>query len=1089
MPVLLDNDQAKMIDHLRQHLTTADMFRLVTAYFSIYGFDALADKLTKENMTVKFLFGDPESVGNIGTEEKSIRPFLWDENGLAFLAESLHESGVICQSDLARRCAEWIGRESVQICSLRQSNFLHGKMYHVQGGGRQSVTVGSSNFTKRGLGASAMPNLEMNIASEDKKICDETADWFEKLWNDKQRGEDVKGKVLTELQRLYRENAPELIYYKMLYEIFREQLEARISEENRMQDAHFHDTKIWQMLYEFQKDGARSIINRLARHNGCILADSVGLGKTFTALAVIKYFQIQNKDTLVLCPKKLENNWRTYQAAAAHADNPLAEDKFSFHLLSHTDLGRSSGQVGGIDLANFNWSNYGLVVIDESHNFRNATQNTRDDNGKIIKLSRYQKLIEDVIKKGTQTKVLLLSATPVNTSLSDLRNQIYLMTGGANNAFANSLGIHSIKETIDDAQKKFKEWESKAGYNKDELLENLGGKFLNLLDSVSISRSRRQITRFYTNFIEEKGDFPARKLQTEYPPTDNRDELSYKKLHQQIGMLKFHIYRPSDYIVDEEVKQKLAEEKKRFNFNQQTRERFLVDMMRINFLKRLESSAHALKLTLERTIGKIDAMTDKISAYDKRLISADIMLDSLPDDDDEDDDFIVNRKAINPYHLRELDTAQWCDDMLKDRQMLTMALHDVEKITPQRDGKLDMFKAHLKAKAAQKNRKLLVFTTFQDTAKYLWDNIQDTAKELGLTVGLVTGEMAQTTLPNGGANFNAVLSDFAPMARNRAQGYGEIDLLIATDCISEGQNLQDCDAVLNYDIHWNPVRIIQRFGRIDRIGSRNKIVQMINYWPTKDMNLYLNLETRVRARMALADATATGDENYLENENYLVNDDLKQTLQRELNFRYAQAKRMQEEILDLDENPKAVSMSDLTLDYFFTQLLRFIQKKREELDALPLGAHAVVDCATVGDLLPDTKAGAVFLFRQIQAATQNPNNPTHPSYLMQVEKDQVRRNYGNTPQILKLLEALTVGKNKPLTDLCDDFNREIKTAEGAKHYNTMAFAAVRNIADTFQSGTLEGVATDPGALIPKSKEKPEAPNLELIAWVVMKDKT
>ena len=1082
MASLLDNHQAKLVDYLRQHLSSAEIFRLVTAYFSIYGFVQLAEQLEKDELQTRFLFGDPKSAGNIGTEPKSGRAFSVTESGLSIVGNSL-DSSILLQRKIAERCAEWVKKESVQIRSLKTSNFLHGKMYHLQGKDKKSVTVGSSNFTQRGLGASTNPNLEINIASHDPETCAETEEWFEKLWQNDKRVEDVKAEVLAELERLYAENPPELIYYKTLYEIFKEELEARDIGEGELQDAHLYDTQIWKMLYEFQKDGAKSAISRLLRYNGCILADSVGLGKTFTALAVIKYFEMRNENVLVLSPKKLENNWRSYQAAAARDNNPLKDDRFSFHLLAHTDLGRESGPAGNIDLSNFNWSNYGLVVIDESHNFRNATKSVRNDQGEVVRTSRYDKLINDVIKEGVNTKVLLLSATPVNTSLMDLRNQIYLMSSGRDDAFGKSLGIHSIGNTVRAAQNKFKEWEStqRELKDKEELLQSLGGEFLHLLGNISIARSRSQIKRFYGDFIKEKGDFPQRKLVTEYPPTDNQGKLSYDSINRLIGELAFHIYRPSKYVIGKEAIEQLEIEKGKYRFNQLTRERFLVDMMRINFLKRLESSAHALTLTLERTIGNIDALLERIERYESKD-DLDASIDFLPGDDDEDEDFIVNRKAIRSYHLRELDTQKWRTDILEDRAKLQTVLADIRQITPQRDGKLDMLKGQLKKKAAEKNRKLLVFTAFKDTAEYLWEELQGTAEELGLNVGLVAGNLAKTT-QSGTSHFESVLSDFAPQARNRGESGDEIDILIATDCISEGQNLQDCDTVLNYDIHWNPVRLIQRFGRIDRIGSSNKVVRMINYWPTPDMELYLKLESRVRARMALADATATGDENYLDEE------DLKALVQPAFDFRDDLAEQMQKaQIWDLEDLSNSVNMSDFTLDYFLTQLLRFLQQNKEELEKTPLGAHAVVSCEEARNLFTETQPGAIFCLRQIESADKHPNNAIYPFYLMQVQKDGVRRGYKSLQQILGLFEATALGKDRPITDLCDAFNREIETEEGKAYYNKMASDAVEYIEQASEKDATESLSSNRSAVLPKVSEKPKASNLELITWLAMKNR-
>ncbi|MGQ4810330.1 RNA polymerase-associated protein RapA [Candidatus Entotheonellaceae bacterium PAL068K] len=920
-PLILDNYSRTVADYLHQSLPDTEVFRLVSAYFSIYGYEILQHELSgiKE---VRFLFGDPASVGELDPGRKAPKSFDLSENGLA----PNHE---LQQKHLARQCASWIKSRRVNIRSISQANFLHGKMYLTESKATNSVAVvGSSNFTRSGLGCGTSANLEINLATSDQAACVELQKWFDRLWANKELTREVKPEVLDALNRIGQDHAPERIYYKTLYNWFHDDIEARQSGERQLSDTHVYDTVIWNTLYAFQKDGAKSVIARLLRHNGCILADSVGLGKTYTALAVIKFFELRNERVLVLCPKKLRDNWALYLAYMAQVNNPFARDRFGYTLLSHTDLSRDTGQAGDIDLAPFNWRHFDLVVIDESHNFRNATVSRRDEAGKIIRRSRYERLLEEVIRQGARTKVLMLSATPVNTSLIDLRNQIYLMTEKREDVFQDSLGIGHIGALLGQAQKAFHAWESAPAKDgkKDKavLLEKLGPDFFRLLGGVSISRSRRQIKTFYAEEMSRVGEFPTQQPpQNHYPPTDLQSAFSYKELSTQIEQFALSIYRPSRYVASEEARQRLEKEKQETHFNQEDRERYLIGMMRVNFLKRLESSAHSLTATLARTIGKIDALLDKIERYEQKQTGQDARADILPDDDEDDDEFLINR-ARHPYHLQDLDLPRWKQDLRQDRTPLVAALKQVKAITPERDGKLRELRQCIRQKMespttdkdGQPNRKLLIFTTFKDTAAYLYKNLSDLATELDLNMAMVAGDATRTTF--GKNNFNAILTHFAPRARGRAAGTsGEIDVLIATDCISEGQNLQDCDTVLNYDIHWNPVRIIQRFGRIDRIGSRNTGVRMLNYWPTKDMDVYLRLQSRVAARMALADAAASGHDDPL-NESQV---------QTELNFRDQQLHQLREEILDLDELSDGVVMSDFTLDYFFAQLLHYLEKK------------------------------------------------------------------------------------------------------------------------------------------------------------------
>ncbi len=1074
--VLIDNRGAKMADYLARHLGGAEIFRLVSAYFSIYGFEALREQLCKPSLkNTKFLFGDPGSVGEVVSGEKQQRSFNLKENGL-----SVKYTKVLQQRQLAEQCAEWIKQNNVEIRTITQSNFLHGKMYHTTNpDGSGVATVGSSNFTRRGLGLSENPNLEINLATENTETHEELKSWFDKIWNDKTLTEDAKRQVLDVLENLYRENAPEFVYYKTLYELFRDKIEKRAEEDSLLENTHLYDSEIWKTLYEFQKDGAKSTIARLQRHNGCILADSVGLGKTYTALAVIKFFELRNATVLVLCPKKLENNWRVYQAVNNQSGNPFLQDKFSYTLLTHTDLSRDSGMSGGTDLANFKWGNYDLVVIDESHNFRNNTKSRKDPDGNIIRMSRYEKLIKDIIQDGVKTKVLMLSATPVNTSLLDLRNQIYLMTRGLDDHLLDSLGVGNIGAVIKDAQNKFKQWEERQDQrlNKENLLKELGGDFLHLLDGVTLARSRKQIRKFYKGFIEEEGDFPKRKKpDNRYPHTDTEKQLSYENLHSNISALKFRFYQPSLYVIGPEAQQRLDAEKEEHNFNQKDREIFLAAMMRINFLKRLESSAHAFTLTLERTAGKIDVLIDKIKKYQQKNSPDKQTVECLPDDEEDDEEFLVNRNAIHPYKLSELNVELWKQNIQSDRRVLQQILDKIQTITPQRDGKLQLIKKELEKKAAQKNRKLLIFTAFKDTAEYLYENLAETGEKLGLNLALVCGDLTRTGY--GKNTFGDILYNFAPQTRPGRSPKEQIDILIATDCISEGQNLQDCDTVLNYDIHWNPVRLIQRFGRIDRIGSKNLSVNMINFWPTKDMNLYLKLENRVRARMALVDATATGDDNSLDEAAF------KEAAKTELNFRDRQIERIREEIIDFEEASDSISMSDLTLDYFMTQLLRYLEANKDALEKAPHGIHAVIKSNTQDLSAKEAKPGAIFFFRQNHAAENNINNPTHPFYFVYVQEDEgVRYGYINAHIILQRFENLSHGKTKPDNALCNAFNSQIK--DNLEHYNKLIEQAVDHIKKAFSDTANKNLSKSRDTVLPTKSENPDLKNLELLTWLVI----
>ena len=1070
---------------LEDGIQNGSTLSVVSAYFTIYAYEKLQHVLN-EIEELRFLFGDPDFV-------KRLDPNNTDKKAFGITDTGLELNQQLRQKPLAKACAKWI-KEKVQIRTTRQSNLLHGKMYHIDNQGVEKAILGSSNFTVRGLGLSENSNnIELNMVVDSDRDRADLKRWFDEIWNDDKLVEDVKTLVLAKLAQMGKDHAPELIYYKTLYELFREEIATRQASEQNIEDIHLYDTLIWNKLYQFQKDGAKSVIARLLRHNGCILADSVGLGKTFTALAVIKFFELRNERVLVLCPKKLRENWAVYPAYNSQASNEFLDDKFSYTVLSHTDLSRYTGESGSVNLEDFNWSSFDLIVIDESHNFRNDTPPVRDSDGTFIRHSRYSRLIEEVIKSGTKTKVLMLSATPVNTSLIDLRNQIHIMTEKREDVFQDSLGVSNIGNLLRQTQKAFKAWEEKSAKegvrDKAKLLESLGADFFQLLGGVSIARSRRHIKTFYADEMQNIGEFPTHeKPENCHPPTDLKGKLSYKELADQIGEFELSIYRPSSYLISEEAKQRLADEKKRFRFNQEDREKFLIGMMQTNFLKRLESSAFSLSETLERTIDKIDNMLDKIDRYKKnqKLTDSDLSDDILPEDDDDDEDFLINR-AKYPYHLSELDLNQWKQDLHKDKQTLTVAWNNVRSITPDRDGKLKAIMKHIRQKHEKPtkdlegnlNKKLLVFSTFKDTAEYLYKNLSDLASELDINMAMVSGDLTRTKC--GNSDFNAILTNFAPNARNRTETSDDnIDLLIATDCISEGQNLQDCDTVINYDIHWNPVRIIQRFGRIDRIGSKNESVKMINYWPTEDMEVYLRLRSRVASRMALADATASGDDDPLNEFTY-------EQAQMELNFRDKQLKKLRNEVIDLDELSEGVVLSDFTLDYFFTQLLRYLERNRAELDATPDGAYAVTD-----NTIDTMNNGVIFFLKLRNASTDKKEktaSPIHPFYTVFIRNNHdIRYGCMNVKQILDLFEVITEGKTEAIDKLCLWFDQETKHGKDMDHYNELLNTVVKQITSSHTKTQKQGLKRggDRNFKLTKSSEAPKSTSdFELITWLVI----
>lgn len=1081
---IVDNRNRRVGDFLRDSISAGSDLAIVSAYFTIYAYEALRDVLDDAGR-MRFLYGEPTATGTPDPGGDGSKSFRLSEDGGILLQQAL------AQKPLARACAAWI-RKQVDIRTIARTNFLHGKLYHIAHGTESSALAGSSNFTLRGLGYGSAPNLELNLEVRTHEDRAALLGWFDDLWADETLTRDAKADVLSALERLGRPYAPEFVYFKTLFHVFEEWLERHVERDGLIHDVHLHDTEIWRALYAFQQDGATSAINRLLRHNGCIVADSVGLGKTWTALAIIKFFESRNDRVLVLCPKRLEDNWIHYTSWAAHRNNPFEKDRLNYAVRAHTDLSRYEGHAGAVDLKNFNWGVFDLIVIDESHNFRNEGRNRKNEAGDIVRRSRYNRLLEEAVKGGVPTKVLMLSATPVNTSLRDLRNQIYLMTEKRETAFRETLGIGDIHSIFGVAQREFQRWEnvrrSEGSADKADLLERLGADFLTLLDAVTIARSRNHIQRFYPDVMEQIGGFPRRaKPENLYPPTDGAGELSYDDLHRRIGQFRLAVYMPSQYLKDTAS---LEKEKATLRFDQRDRERWLIGMMRVNLLKRLESAVHSFTLTMGRIIEKMDDLERRIEAW--RTVGGEESFDGRPEEDEEDEDFAVGRGRR--YQFEELDTDRWQQDLREDRRVLEALYNNAVKVTVDRDAKLAELKRVLRHKVDEApvdkdgriNRKVLVFTTFADTALYVYDNLVDwVCHDLGVHIALVTGGDGNRS-STGHKGFVDILERFAPNAQQAIGVNEEIDILIATDCLSEGQNLQDCDLVVNYDIHWNPVRLMQRFGRIDRLGSRNKRVAMTNFWPTRDLDRYLDLKHRVEARMALADVAATGLDDPL-NDAPPTLEDTAEGAQLELAFRDRQLQQMRAEILDIEDTDEGLSLNDLTLDDFVADLLHYIQQNRAALEAAPLGIHAIVD-ANTKDGLPDTvRPGVIFCLKRSGDLSARTPNRLWPYFLVYVRDDgTVRYTFQQARQCLAIFRVLAAGRPEASTVLEDAFDMETDHGRQMDGYDKLLASALRNIAGTFSRAELAGLGRQRGATLTAKPNGVE--QLDLITWLVIKDK-
>jgi ERCC4-related helicase len=1095
-------------DFLKNSISTNSDVSIVSAYFTIYAYHHLKGNLDTIN-GLRFLFGEPAFIKSIDPDKTNTRDFKIEDDRIVIPIESR-----LVQKQIAKECSEWI-RSKTQIRSMVKPNFLHGKMYHIrQESGIEKAIAGSSNFTVNGLGLGGGKNIELNIIIDSDRDRQELREWFDSIWND-ETGivEDVKEQVLKYLEQLYVENEPEFIYFKTLYHIFEDYLDEQKRGGLLNERTGFFDSEIWNTLYDFQKDGVRGAINKILRHNGCIIADSVGLGKTYEALAVIKYFEMLNSRVLVLCPKKLTGNWTIYQAGQNHALNPFKKDRFNYTVLYHTDMARESGRSGAnaIDLENFNWGAYDLVVIDESHNFKgNPVEKLKDDGS--TKMNRAKWLMEKVVKSGAKTRVLMLSATPVNNSLRDLRNQIAFITEGDDQALWESCKIKDIGLTLKNAQTHFTTW---ADHRKNlqrglkQLLERLDSAFFKLLDELTIARSRRHIKNFYK--IESIGKFPERnRPHSVYPEIDLNNRFpSYDRLNKQILEYKLSVFNPSAYVKEE--KQKKYEEiaaSEVLAFKQKDRENFLIGMMKINFLKRLESSIESFEISMDRTIRKIEKLEEKINAFLKsNRNSSEESLEGLEPDEDEleesaDDleQWQVGKKL--KFDLADLELDRWLEDLKKDKEALVDLYNNAVAVTPERDAKLAELKRLIAEKVTKpfngKNKKVIVFTAFADTAQYIYTNIKEWSfKELGLHSALVCGSYTRTSL--GKNDYDSILLNFSPLSKNRSKMTSftqseEIDLLIATDCISEGQNLQDCDYLINYDIHWNPVRIIQRFGRIDRLGSLNDTIQLVNFWPTRDLDNYINLKERVEARMALVDVTATGDDNILNTEQIheLISDDLK--------YRNRQLKKLKEEVLDLEEMDESVSLTDFTLDDFRVELMNFLEGNRKRLKESPFGLYAIVP--SLSGEHPELhkgrgfsavemeiiKPGVIFCLAQKGDTDGNDEvNPLNPYFLVYIRDDgTVRYNYTNAKQILEIFRLLCQDKKFPYDKLCELFNAETANGENMDVYSALLKKAVSEVIKVFRKRGSQRLMSDRGALlIPKSRQANDMDGFELVTWLII----
>lgn len=1060
------NNTTKVVkDDLIKKVQSGSKVSVAAACFSIYAYQALKDELESCDQ-FRFIFTSPAFVAEKTKKERRefYIPRLNREKSLYGTEFEVRLRNELKQKAVAKECADWMRRKaSFRSNTTREgmNNFLV-----VENPEDTYTYMPMNSFTAVDIGCERGNNISNMVTRFENPASKEFLTLFENVWNDDEKLTDVTNDVIEMISTVYQENSPELIYFMTLYNIFSEFLDD-ISEDVLPNEATgFKDSIIWNKLYNFQKDAALGIINKLEQYNGCILADSVGLGKTFTALAVIKYYEGRNKNVLVLCPKKLSENWMTYRGNLLN--NPLAEDRFRYDVLYHTDLSRNKGMTPiGLQIDRINWGNYDLVVIDESHNFRNGN-GTNTHGGE--KENRYMRLMNRVIKPGVRTKVLMLSATPVNNRFYDLRNQLALAYEGNPDEINEKLETNSDIDTIfRQAQKVYNSWCDLPENERTTktLLAQLDFDFFEVLDSVTIARSRHHIQTYYDT--KDIGTFPTRnKPVSLYPKlTDKEGTVNYKEIFQWLSDLNLTIYTPTQFILPSRLSKYLSEEETE-NFRK-GREAGIQRLMSINLLKRMESSVRSFLLTVQRVYQYLDDTDRIIKAFiESGNVNLDEMVDlsreaAIFDDDDQNTDFFTVGKKVK-IDLRDMDYISWQRDIESDMYTLSVLISMVEDITPEWDYKLNQLMEIIREKEEKPinpgNRKILIFTAFADTAEYLYENIAPRAKAIGLNTALVTGSVeGRTTIPNFRAEMNHVLSCFSPMSKDRDVLYpndkdNNIDILIGTDCISEGQNLQDCDYCINYDIHWNPVRIIQRFGRIDRIGSKNKVIQLVNFWPDLTLDEYINLKARVETRMRISVMTSTGDDD-------LINQDEK----GDLEYRKAQLKKLQEEVVDLEDMTSGVSIMDLGLNDFRMDLLSYM-KDHPDIDHMPFGIHAVAH---------GEKPGVIFVLKNVNTKINIKNqNRLHPFYMVYVGMDgEIITNHLQPKDTLDELRHIARGKDAPDNDLCRIFNRKTKDGRNMSRVSRLLEDAVGSIIEakdeedissffsagetTFQSGGFSGL--------------------------------
>ena len=1059
MKLIHNSGTDRVIDLMRPHLKPGQQLGCVTPSLSLFAFAELREALTKLNRVQLILPPSDDRLDFLGGEgDRAARNRL--------------------QSHwLANQCAKWLAG-NVELRRAPGRVPQGAAVMRAPDGTVAQVVLGSFAFSTDGLGLTPGNPLNLIQASESASEAAQLALWLDQQWASLPAQPDTRPALIEALRGMGQHRAPFTLYALILNHLFGSR-DDEMDEERIVKSATgIRNTVVWKKLFKFQRDGVVGAIDKLARFGGCIIADSVGLGKTFEALAVIKYHELRNDRVLVLTPKRLRDNWTLYKANDKR--NILAADRFNYDVLNHTDLSRDAGTSGDIDLTHVNWGNYDLVVIDESHNFRNKKSPRQGTE------TRYDRLMRKIIKEGVKTRVLMLSATPVNNRLADLKNQIAFVTEGDDTALVEH-GIDSIEQTTRKAQAQFNRWLAmdEAERTPGHLVEMLGFDYFTLLDHLTIARSRRHIEKYYGT--AETGKFPSR-----LPPINIKADVdlagefrAIKDINLEIRRLNLASYAPLRYVLQHKQAAYDAKYSTEIRggesfFRQSDREESLIHLLRVNVLKRMESAVSSFSLTVQRQLKDVEAVLAHIEAHDESIEEIDIA--DVDIDDPAFESLLVGRKV--KVLLTDVDLIRWKQDLIEDRNRLATLLAAAQQVDATRDAKLAKLREMIEHKCSQPinagNRKIIVFTAFSDTAQYLYANLASWAKSaLGIDAGLITGGAGiQTTLPGLRKNMGSVLSAFAPLAKERPADMaseGEIDLLIATDCISEGQNLQDCDWLVNYDIHWNPVRIIQRFGRIDRIGSPNQSIQLVNFWPNMELEEYIGLEQRVSGRMVLLDVSATGEENLIEQQSGNPMNDLE--------YRRKQLLKLQDTVIDMEDLSNGVSITDLTLTDFRIDLAQYLKEHPGQLNTLPLGTYAVTTSIDV-DIAP----GVIFCLRAegaVAAKGQQSDYPLAPIYLAHVGDDgAVLLPYPQAKRILDRLKRLALGRELPDDGACAKFDKQTRQGEDMRQAQKLLAAAVASVVGKNEERAVASLFL-PGGTHAMKGEFAGAGDFEVLAFMVV----